>query len=220
MENSGSGSKEALLSIAGIAILAIALVGVSFAFFTYSKTGTMNNVITTGSIKFSYEEDDALTLTNQFPQTATEGKQNSTFKFRVIGQTPANSNPINYTVIAKAGDVQGSKVRMKDSEINVYVTSTGGTVTASYGSENGGVAGNSTSGFQIASGKIAASGEEQTDSYTLTMWVNESVTISDTDTKATYRASAETNGGANTGKAVYSNLYYSLKITVEANDSI
>lgn len=54
MENN---SKQALLSIVGIAILVIAVVGVSFAFFTYSKEGGADNVITTGSIVFSYNED-------------------------------------------------------------------------------------------------------------------------------------------------------------------
>ena len=40
MENSNS--KQVLLSMIGIAILIIAVVGVSFAFFTYSKTGEKN----------------------------------------------------------------------------------------------------------------------------------------------------------------------------------
>ncbi len=216
MENSGN--KEILLSIVGIAVLVIALIGVSFAFFTYSKTGTMNNVITTGQIKFSYEDDSALTLENQFPKSNSEGAQNDKFTFRVIGQAPSTSSPINYTVYAIAGDPREGKTRMKDNEISLQVTSTGGTVTGSY--QTGGVAGNSTSGFQIASGTIPASGVEKTDSYSLTMWVNDSVTISDTDANATYRASVETNGGANTGKAVYANLYYSLKIKVEANDNV
>ena len=55
MENN---SKQAILSIVGIAILVIAVVGVSFAFFTYSKSGTKNNVITTGKISFVYVEDE------------------------------------------------------------------------------------------------------------------------------------------------------------------
>ena len=53
MENN---SKQAVLSIVGIAVLVIAVVGVSFAFFTYSKTGTTNNVITAGSIVFEFTE--------------------------------------------------------------------------------------------------------------------------------------------------------------------
>ena len=51
-------SKQILLSVIGVAILVIAVVGVSFAFFSYSKTGETNNVITTGSISFAYNENN------------------------------------------------------------------------------------------------------------------------------------------------------------------
>lgn len=211
MENN---SKQAVLSIVGIAILVIAVVGVSFAFFTYSKEGTTNNVITTGQISFAYNEVNNITLTNQFPKTPTEGKQNDTFEFNVTGTLPSTSGAVNYTVTAIAGNTEADKVRMKDSDINLYVTATNdGTVTGGYDGANGAVAGNSTSGFQIASGTIPADGTEHTHDYTLTMWVNESVTISDTDTSADYCASEECADD----REVYSNLYYSLKVNVAAN---
>ena len=38
-----NGSKKVLLSVLGVAILVVAVVGVSFAFFTYSKEGEKNN---------------------------------------------------------------------------------------------------------------------------------------------------------------------------------
>lgn len=212
MENN---SKQAVLSIVGIAILVIAVVGVSFAFFTYSKEGTTNNVITTGQISFAYNEVNNITLTNQFPKTPTEGKQNDTFEFNVTGTLPSTSGAVNYTVTAIAGNTEADKVRMKDSDINLYVTATnGGTVTGGYDGEDGAVAGTSASGFQIASGSIPADGTEHTHDYTLTMWVNETVTISDTDTSADYCASEEECAD---DREVYSNLYYSLKVNVAAN---
>ena len=45
------------------------------------------------------------------------------------------------------------------------------------------------------------------------MWVNDSVTISDTDTTKTYCASADICTGS---RAVYSDLFYSFKIRVDA----
>lgn len=212
MENN---SKQAVLSIVGIAILVIAVVGVSFAFFTYSKEGTTNNVITTGQISFAYNEVNNITLTNQFPKTPTEGKKNDTFEFNVTGTLPSTSGAVNYTVTAIAGNTEADKVRMKDSDINLYVTATnGGTVTGGYDGTDGAVAGTSASGFQIASGSIPADGTEHTHDYTLTMWVNESVTISDTDTSADYCAS---EAACADDREVYSNLYYSLKVNVAAN---
>lgn len=227
MENN---SKQAVLSIVGIAILVIAVVGVSFAFFTYSKEGTKNNVITTGKIEFAYEETNQLSLTNLFPESIDEGKDNDTFNFTVSGTIPTTANAVNYTVTAIAGDqmyrddnevpTEGDTsddtvlTRMRDSEINLYVTGDG-TIVDGYddGTKS---AGSSATGFQIASGTINNTGVKQTHTYTMTMWVNDTVTISDTDTTKTYCAST---GCADT-RTVYSNLYYSLKVNVSATDAI
>ena len=54
-----------------------------------------------------------------------------------------------------------------------------------------------------------------TDSYSMTMWVNNTVTISDTDTTKTYRASAP-DAGTTDNRAVYNTLYYSFKVRVDA----
>lgn len=210
MENN---SKQAILSIVGIAVLVIAVVGVSFAFFTYSKQGTTNNVITTGSIAFEFTETtNGLTLTNQFPQTVAEGKTNDTFDFKVTGNIPTTMSPIAYTVYAVPGDAVADKTRMKNSEIDFYLTTTGGTVATAYAT--GAAVGDTidTTGLQIASGTIPASGSAVEHSYSMTMWVNETVTISDTDTTKTYRASATGTGD----RAVYSDLYYSFKVRVDA----
>ena len=210
MENN---SKQAILSIVGIAVLVIAVVGVSFAFFTYSKQGTTNNVITTGSIAFEFTETtNGLTLTNQFPQTVEEGKTNDTFDFKVTGNIPTTMSPIAYTVYAVPGAAVADKTRMKNSEIDFYLTTTGGTVATAYAT--GAAVGDTidTTGLQIASGTIPASGSAVEHSYSMTMWVNDTVTISDTDTTKTYRASATGTGD----RAVYSDLYYSFKVRVDA----
>ena len=210
MENN---SKQAILSIVGIAVLVIAVVGVSFAFFTYSKQGTTNNVITTGSIAFEFTETtNGLTLTNQFPQTVEEGKTNDTFDFKVTGNIPTTMSPIAYTIYAVPGDAVADKTRMKNSEIDFYLTTTGGTVATAYAT--GAAVGDTidTTGLQIASGTIPASGSAVEHSYSMTMWVNDTVTISDTDTTKTYRASATGTGD----RAVYSDLYYSFKVRVDA----
>jgi len=227
MENN---SKQAVLSIVGIAILVIAVVGVSFAFFTYSRTGTTNNVITTGKIEFAYTELNELSLTNQFPQSVEDGKGNDTFNFTVSGTIPTTANAVNYTVTAVAGDQMYRDdnetptettdddtvlTRMRDSEINLYVTGDG-TVVSGY-DDGTKAAGNSATGFQIASGTIGNTGVTQTHTYSMTMWVNETVTISDTDTTKTYCASVSECAGS---RAVYHNLYYSLKVNVSATDAI
>ena len=221
MENN---SKQAVLSIVGIAVLVIAVVGVSFAFFTYSKTGTTNNVITTGSIAFEFKEtSNGLSLKNKFPQSDAEGKTNESFAFTVTGKIPTTMQPINYKVYAIKGDVPegyAEAKRLKNSEINFYATTTGGTITGGYGTatdpDYGAVVTSdidTPTGLLIATGTIPADNTEVIHSYAITMWVNDSVTISDTD-NATYCAS--TCAAGNAGKATYSDLFYSFKIRVDA----
>ena len=78
MENNNS--KEVLLSVLGVAILVVAVVGVSFAAFTFSQTGNVVNQITTGTISMSYSEpENGITLTNAMPmEDATPNTDNNT----------------------------------------------------------------------------------------------------------------------------------------------
>jgi len=65
MSNSNS-SKQILLSAIGIAILVIAVVGVTYAFFNYTRTGA-SNTIKVGKIAFNSRQDGVINLTNVFP---------------------------------------------------------------------------------------------------------------------------------------------------------
>ena len=235
----GNSSKQVILSIVGIAVLVLAVVGASFAFFTYSRTGTSNNVITTGSINFSFEEENSLALVNRFPQEDADGKNNDKLSFKVFGSISSGGVDIGYDVYAIAGDVvytdangnivestatgATARERMADDYIKVYVTgsttSTSDTLTVASPYNTGGTAGDSANGFKIASGTIKADGTVHTHNYTLTMWVDSTVTISDTE-EATFRASEITDDTPDAEKVntnpVYSKQYYSLKIKVEA----
>ena len=74
-ENNSNSSKQILISILGVAILIVAVVGISFAAFTYAKTGTTTNTITTGTITMSYTEPtNGINLTDALPITDDAGK--------------------------------------------------------------------------------------------------------------------------------------------------
>lgn len=65
-------SKQVLLSVIGVAILVVAVVGVSFAFFNYSRTSENTNTVTTGTIFFTSEDEGFDNLENAFPVSATD----------------------------------------------------------------------------------------------------------------------------------------------------
>ena len=211
MENN---SKQAVLSIVGIAVLVIAVVGVSFAFFTYSKAGTQNNTLTTGSIFFNFTEGNAINLTNEFPRSDTSGKalsadNNAALTFHVLGYDGSGKG-ITYTVLALPGDTMSGQTRFKDSEIKFYLTGTSSnssTITNNYSTPkavgaNGSLTAN---GITLATGKITATavGSQQDDTYTLRMWISDTVTLGESG--ATYTPTA------------FSKLYYSVKLKVVAN---
>ena len=61
-------SRQILLSVLGIAILLIAVVGISFAAFNYTKAGTRENTIKTGTVTMSYDEaTNGINISNAVP---------------------------------------------------------------------------------------------------------------------------------------------------------
>ncbi len=123
MENNNS--KQMILSILGVVILVVAVVGVSFAAFSYSKTGEKVNTITTGTITMSYSEDtNGINLSNALPMSDDQGKalsgSNNVFDFTVTATINGSGNTtINYDVTA----TKESDSTLDDSAVKVYLTS-------------------------------------------------------------------------------------------------
>ncbi len=231
----GNSSKQVLLSVLGIAVLVIAVVGVSFAFFTYSRNGETNNELTTGSIIFHYTEGTAIKLTNQFPVSDETGKSltatgtdNAVLDFAVSGHDGSGKG-IDYTVKAYKGKlptVEAGKTaasyaetnRFYDNEIKIMLTGShkdplpsGVTSNFTTGALVGSGKNNdaSTAGVTIATGRITGSADV-THNFELRMWIPDSVvTIANTTTN---------RDGTQTvySPADFSNMFYSLRVDVTA----
>ncbi len=122
MGDNNNNSKQVLLSVLGVAILVVAVVGVSFAAFTYSKTGEKVNTITTGTITMSYSETtNGINLTNALPMTDGVGKAlkdtNQYFDF-TVNATISGNTTINYAVTA----TKESDSTIPDTGVKVYLT--------------------------------------------------------------------------------------------------
>ena len=65
-------NKQVMFAIIGVAVLVIGLVGVTYAFFNYTRTGSANQ-IKTGQIYFNAEQGDTVTLSDLFPITVEDG---------------------------------------------------------------------------------------------------------------------------------------------------
>ena len=116
--------KKELVIVGLMLLLIIALIGVSYAAFSYSGLGSKVNTITTGSITMSYEEsDNTISLNEALPTTDKTGKVRLTegeyFDFKVSSSITGNVN-INYEISAK--DVTTSDRKIDGSNIKLYLT--------------------------------------------------------------------------------------------------
>ncbi len=204
----GNSSKQALLSVLGIAVLVVAVVGVSFAFFSYSKNGNTNNTIATGQIYTYLTEGTEMSVTNAFPQktapafTTTGTTDVGHLQFSVTGVNESQET-ITYKVYILEGTAptittgeepnqttRTPSVRLRNSEVTVVMTESGhstGTVTNALATAKDmqtltSVTGNNpiATGVEIATGTFPT-GSNETHTYHLNMYVNGTVTISDTD---------------------------------------
>ena len=97
--------KKQYLEIMLITILLIAIVGISYAAFSYTGTGQKLNTITTGAISMEYvESTNVISMNNALPTTDSTGKKLSNsgeyFDFTVKSSITGNTD-INYEIAAK-----------------------------------------------------------------------------------------------------------------------
>ena len=194
-------SKQVLLSVLGVAILVVAVVGVSFAAFSYSKTGEKVNTITTGTISMNYVEDEnAINLTNALPMTDDVGKAladtNQYFDFTVSANITGTTT-INYAITA-AKEVDST---LPDDAVKVYLTDMDGTadtqilaptkvrgLTPTTGSESSGTP---SGQFILHTGTFDATSSHD---YRLRMWVADDYQV--TGASATYKLRVNVYGAA------------------------
>lgn len=104
--------KTLMLSVIGVLVLIVVVVGVSYAMYSFTGTGTKENVITTGSISVVVDPTDnpaakdqtQIKLTNQYAMTDGKGSaitpvegESALLKFYVAATLSGNTT-INYEV--------------------------------------------------------------------------------------------------------------------------
>ena len=100
--------KENIIIIVVLVVMILAIVGVSYAAFSYGKTGSKVNTITTGSITMTYTEtDNTISLSGALPTTDKTGmvrlNEGEYFDFSVSSEITGDVN-INYEISAKKED--------------------------------------------------------------------------------------------------------------------
>ena len=122
--------KQIIITLIAIISLIVITVGVTYAFFNYTKEGTTDNTIKTGSITFLYTEvsgvGKGISLTEAYPVADSIGKvqvgEGKVFDFKVTSNISMNSS-IGYQVTAR----KKTGSTLANSAVKVYLTEVNGT---------------------------------------------------------------------------------------------
>jgi len=182
-------NKNLILSLLAVITVIIITGGVTYAFFSYTGTGTTDNVLTTDTITFLYTEVDGvgngIKIENAFPISDEKGKvltkTNEYFDFKVTSKT-ASTISIPYEVTAR---------KSKDSDdideyIRVYLTKgeTNEEVLLDNYSEltqTQKVDENKWTEKTIYTGKVPSNIPDYEESFRLRMWIDEKTRFDTTD---------------------------------------
>ncbi|MEG1597474.1 MAG: hypothetical protein RR359_04285 [Bacilli bacterium] len=118
-------TSQILLSILGVAILVVAVVGVSFAFFTFTGEGQTVNTVTAGTLTFAYSDATAagngIAITNAVPISDADGialkDASNVFNFNVTAV--ATGTAIAYEVFAVK--VSTPATDLPDTAVKLYL---------------------------------------------------------------------------------------------------
>ena len=123
--NKNNKKKVLILSIIGLIGLIVITIGITYAIFTYTKLGTTDNTVTSGTLKFLYTENTGvktgIKLTNALPISDTQGKvldgDNNVFDFSIEAtNTGTEAIPYEVTLRKKADST------LEENYVKVYLT--------------------------------------------------------------------------------------------------
>ncbi len=192
-----------ILSIIGILVLVIAVVGVSFAMFTFSGTGTKENILKTGTISVSFDNTTSgnkIEITNQYPESDATGMAdaNNQTTFTVQGDFGGNTTmSVDYevglsditTTPATGATISDNYVKVAIQKNSTYVkgTASGGVLISSFAADHGPK--NLIDSYYVTNGTLTNG--DLTDTFTVKAY------LADTYDLPTDAANSDTENGGN-----------------------
>lgn len=195
--------KEIIFPAMAIILAVIVVVGVSYAIFTTTTTGTKNNVINAGTLRLTFADtsSNSINLTSAIPQTDTAGMKGTAYTFTITNTGTLEAKyrlkiVEDENLYATHGDVTAGKV-FPNGTLRIGMTKNGTTSYIDYDR------------FSLDSGILKA-GESVT--YTVRIWIN-------------YNAGNEVQGnhfhGSFALEAIQTNSDFpSAKKTILANNNV
>ncbi len=199
MEESKKQSKI-IFAVIGVAILLTLTVGLSFAIYSFDKTGG-ENVITTGSVSMSFTEStNVIDITNALPvQNVANAKQSEEFFEFTIETSATDKMNIPYTVTINEVALDSGYTTIGQSNVHLYLTKLSGSTEATpalIDNTANTVLNGSTSGTLLTNTHEHLAAGQISTTYRLRMWIPYSVDASNwtADTKLQYKVRIDVSG--------------------------
>ena len=172
-------NKEKIFMVVSIIVLFVAVIGISYAAFSYTRVGENLNSITTGVISMSYEESsNIISIDKALPTTDATGKvrlkTGEYFDF-TVSTTVKGTTSVNYEIAAEdfsSNTFDGKNIRLYLTKLNTDGSETEVMAPKNFlksPSENKST-GRPANMMSLASGTISAS---ESNKYRLRMYVDE-----------------------------------------------
>ena len=101
-------NKKLILLIVSILVLIIGIVGVTYAAFSFTKTGVVSKLVT-GDIYMKYTEGSSINLSGAMPSNSYPTKASGNyFQFQIAGKNTSDGS-VSYTLKLAHGDVPDGK---------------------------------------------------------------------------------------------------------------
>ena len=105
--------KKVLIIGVIITVILVFTVGVTYAFYSYNRTGTNNSQLVVGDIYMHFNESNELTITNAMPQSTYD--TNNYFEFTIDGKNTYTEEDIWYEIVLSHGDADATRTeRLRD----------------------------------------------------------------------------------------------------------
>lgn len=185
------------------AVLVVAVLGVSYSFFTYRAVDSRQADLSGGEVYVKLVENATnITLNNMYPRTNEEARarNDNYIDFTVKGKNTSESKAVNYTISINNGTAVQNKTRIDPHYIKVDLQEK---VNNEYVYIKEGVSLDSYSFKRIVPVNTTS---EITKQYRLRIWISDELVISDTEENASYT------------QAEFANLYANFNISVDADD--
>ena len=192
-----------IISVLGLVLLLVFVVGITYAVFTYTKKGNLENTIRTGKITMSYREgENGITLENAYPMEDSVGKvlsdPNQIFDFTVNINLYGSKTPVSYEVTAEKDE----NSTLGDSDVRIYLEkSSDGTNYNAVSQPSDYVAMGNADEFGAQATEMLLDRGNTTDTvtynYRLRMWVGSNYQVSGEEKHFTLKVNVYGNDGVN-----------------------